>query len=72
MFDPARQRVRVSTRFPSSAGDSVPTIDSVIGIDDIVDGHRRMQNNQAVGKIVVLAAAEMAALEGTISVIDHA
>jgi hypothetical protein len=62
----------VSTRFSSSAGDSVPPIDSVIGIDDIVDGHRRMQNNQAVGKIVVLTAAGMAALEGPISVIDHA
>jgi len=36
------------------AGVYRPNVDRVFSLDDIVDAHRYMENNQATGKVVVL------------------
>jgi NADPH:quinone reductase-like Zn-dependent oxidoreductase len=36
------------------AGVYRPNIDRVFGLDDIVAAHRYMENNQAIGKLVVV------------------
>lgn len=45
-----------------AAGSFTPPIDSVHVFDDIVNAHQRMENNDAVGKIVVLTPAGQAAM----------
>jgi NADPH:quinone reductase-like Zn-dependent oxidoreductase len=37
------------------AGVYRPNVDRVFGLDDIVAAHRYMENNEAVGKVVVVS-----------------